>query len=380
MEAVKLTWKQAAAWRARRHHLDRRVPRSALLDVVAELGGVHAQVLSSAELSLWARIEDLEREAVADALWKDRSLVKTWAMRGTLHLLPSAEYRMWQAALGRARHYLAPSWARGFGITVEERDQLLEAVASALDGKLLTRAEVTAAIVNLTGSENLGEKVAGSWGSLLKPASYRGELCFGPSAGQNVRFTRPDHWLRLGPPVDPEEAALEVTRRFLAAYGPATREDYAHWWGLMSPAQAGKLISELGDEVEAVDVEGTSSWLLTADVGEVAAGGKSPSRAVALLPAFDQYVIEASTHAERLMVGGTRDRIYRPQAWLTPVLIVGGMMHGVWKSERKGRRLEVAVEPFTPLPPWARRAVDQEAERLAAFLGGTLDLTVASGG
>ncbi|HEU0116153.1 MAG TPA: crosslink repair DNA glycosylase YcaQ family protein, partial [Thermomicrobiales bacterium] len=90
-ETAQLTWDQALAWRLARHHLVARAAPNDLVRVVGELAGVHAQVKSSAELSLWARIDDLDRSAVERALWTDRALVKLWAMRGTLHLLPAAE-------------------------------------------------------------------------------------------------------------------------------------------------------------------------------------------------------------------------------------------------------------------------------------------------
>ena len=86
---ARLTWPEVLAWRIRRQRLDRRAPRDEALGVVREICGLHAQVMSSAELTLWARVEDLEPEAVREALWEHHSLAKTWAMRGTLHLLPS---------------------------------------------------------------------------------------------------------------------------------------------------------------------------------------------------------------------------------------------------------------------------------------------------
>ena len=86
---LKLTWPRAAAWRAARHHLDRRAPAGSLFAVASRLCGLHAQLISSAELTVWARVEDLDRQAVQRALWEHRTLVKTWAMRGTLHLLPA---------------------------------------------------------------------------------------------------------------------------------------------------------------------------------------------------------------------------------------------------------------------------------------------------
>lgn len=328
--------------------------------VASAIGGLHAQVMSSAELSVWARVEAVAPGAVAAALWDERTLVKTWAMRGTLHLLPTAEYRTFQAVLSQHRHYLTASWLRGFGLTEEEMRHILAAVPQALRGNLLTREELAAAV---------SPKVATSWGSLLKPSAFRGELCFGPNLGQKVRFTHPETWLELGPPVDPADAALEITRRYLAAYGPATRADYAHWWGRISPAQAGKLIAALGDEVTSVDVEGVAHWMPAADF-DVA-----PVKTVRLLPAFDPYVINASPHAERLLPAPElRGRIYRPQGWLSPVLLVGGLLLGVWRTERKGTRVVVGIEPFTTLPAWARKAAEAESERVAAFTGGTLDL------
>src|SRR5512142_1144819 len=96
---LKLTWARAAAWRARRHHLDKRAPAGSMLALASRLCGLHAQVMSSAELTVWARVEGLERGAVQRAIWEERSLVKTWAMRGTLHLLPSGEYPLWHGAL-----------------------------------------------------------------------------------------------------------------------------------------------------------------------------------------------------------------------------------------------------------------------------------------
>ena len=101
--AARLRWDQVMAWRAARHHLDERVPAKAMLEVAGRIAGLHAQVLSSAELTLAARVEDLEPDAVRRALWEERSLVKTWAMRGTLHLLPSAEFPLWQAARSTTR-------------------------------------------------------------------------------------------------------------------------------------------------------------------------------------------------------------------------------------------------------------------------------------
>jgi hypothetical protein len=196
--------------------------------------------------------------------------------------------------------------------------------------------------------------------------------CFAPNLGQQVRFTRPDSWLGGWREHDPDEALLEVIRRFLAASGPVTREDVTRWWGVPSAAQVQKRIERLGEEVTVVDVDGTSAYLLAADAPGLARA--APSRTVRLLPAFDQYVVTATRQADHLTPGPFKERIYRPQGWLSPVLLVGGRMDGIWRQEAKGRRLRVTIEPFTKLPTWARRGAEGEAERLAAWSGAELEL------
>src|SRR4029077_18056702 len=119
------------------------------------------------------------------------------------------------------------------GITIEELDRLTEAVGAALDGRVMTREELVREVGRLTGSAAFGDQLArSSWGTVLKPAAFTGRLCFGPSLGQRVRFTRPDTWLAAAASLaDPQAATAAITRRFLSAYGPATYHDLARWWG-----------------------------------------------------------------------------------------------------------------------------------------------------
>ena len=155
-----LSWEQALAWRMKRRHLIGRAAPSDLVRVVRGICGLHAQLMSSAELSLWARIDGLERDAVHDALWVQRALAKIWAMRGTLHLLPAAELGIWLSALGTYTHY---------GNTRAETDALAEAVGGALDGRLLTREKLALEVERITGSQTFAERVRFSWGPTSRP-------------------------------------------------------------------------------------------------------------------------------------------------------------------------------------------------------------------
>jgi hypothetical protein len=370
--ATQLTWPGVLAWRLRRQCLDRRASRNEALGVIAKICGLHAQLMSSAELTLWARVEDLEPGMVGEALWEHRSLAKTWAMRGTLHLLPAEELPIWVAAQGvlKPRHH-AKSWQKYYGLRYEEAEAMLAAIPEALDGRMLTREQLAQEVGRIMGSEEIGSKLRDGFGALLKPSAFRGDLLFAPSVGRNVRFARPDQWLSEWEPTETEVAAREVVRSYLAAYGPATREEFARWFGMISPAQSGRLIESLGEEVAPVEMEGSHAWMLAEHIPEVEKA--EPSGVVRLLPAFDHYVVAAPRDREVVLPEALKSRVYRPQGWLSPVLLIDGRMGGLWRHERNGDRLVVEIEPFTEQPEWVPRAAEEEAERLARFLGGELE-------
>jgi hypothetical protein len=321
--------------------------------------------MSSAELSLWARLDGLDRAALQEALWQRRTLVKLWAMRGTLHLLPAAELSVWLAALGTQTKY----WNTGH----PEIDALAAAVGRALTGRILTREELAHAVEQLTNAPALGALVRAQWGWPLKPVSFRGQICFAPSPGTTVRFTSPATWLPdpLEKP-DPEEALRAITRRFLYAYAPATAADLARWWGGYGPRHGAHLLAALGEEAVEVAIEGDRAWVLAQDV--VALTHTTPGNVAQLLPAFDPWVIGASRTSPAFVDPQDRARVYRPQGWISPVVLVNGRMVGVWRQTRQGQRVTVAIEPFAPVPAWASAQVETEAARLAAFLGGDLAL------
>ena len=317
----------------------------------------------------------LESDAVQRALWNDRSLVKTWAMRGTLHLLPAADYPLWETGLSTYRHYLKPAWSRAFGLTPEGVDELVAAVGDALDGRMLTREELAYEVSEATGSAELGEKLGQSWGALLKPVSFRGRLCYAPSRGQKVRFTRPDQWLARGSlssstwsPAEPDGAMREIARRFLAAHTRGLRplvRDCPRSRREADPVPRRR--GHRGRHRGHPSLDARRAGLGGTGVRPIGAGTRAPPAA------FDQYVIAATRHAANLLPGPFKERVYRAQGWLSPVILVEGRMDGVWRHERSGDRLVVEVEPFADLSPAARHGVEEEAERLAGFLGGSLE-------
>jgi hypothetical protein len=362
-----------------RQGLVQRAPAARWPDVVARVCGLHAQVQSSAELTLWARVDELAPGAVQQALWTDRTLVRTWAMRGTLHLLAADELAMWAGAQDVLRpRYETAAWRKAFGMTSAEAVAVLDAIRAALDGEPLTRDELGDAVAEQLGDPRLGDATRGSFGTMPKLAAFRGDVCFAPPKANRVRFTRPDRWLHPDwAPAPAAEAMAQVLRRHLAVCGPTTRESFARWFGMSSAAQAGKLIAGIGDEVAAVSVAGEAGWMLADDIA--AAGAAQPGGHVALLPAFDQYVVAAPREGSPVLDVAHRPRVYRPQGWLSPVLLVDGRIEGVWKHERTAGTLTVSIEPFGDPGAEVQAAAEREAQRLLAYFGDEeLDLSWAA--
>ena len=364
---VDISWEQALTWRMRRHYLIERASPDDLVAVVDRLRGLHAQMMSSVDLALYARIDGLERDAVADALWRQRTLVKMWAMRATLHVLPAADLGTWVAGLG--------IWKPGaWPLKDPEAIPLASYVDMALRGEILTRAELATAVTRLGATPKMVEGMLGSWGGYLKQASFFGYLCVAPNDGQQVRFTHPATWLHKTPmQLDNNQAFDVLTTRYLGTYGPATAQDLGRWWGI-NQGHAKRRLAAIGDVATEVMIKGEPFWMLTGDVAELAA--TQLVNVVRLLPAFDPWVVCASRRVPALMDPEYRQRIYRLQGWVSPVLLVNGHMAGVWKHEHKGRIVSVEIEPFAKLPRGTRTHIAAEAERLAAFLGGDLKLTI----
>jgi Winged helix DNA-binding domain len=364
---------QVLAFRLERQFLAERAPAKSLVSVARALCGVHAQLASSAELALWARLDGLGRDSVKRALEQERTLVKTWAMRGTLHLLAADDLALYVAVLRAPWDDPPPSWVRGHGITREQYDAIVENVPRALAGRPRTREWLADRLAELSGPE-VREHVLSGWGALLKPSARRGDLCFGPNRGRNVTFVRPDRWLRHRIAADPSEAGPEIGRRFLAAYGPASDDDFGRWIGLRGAAPK-RLLRAVEDELAVVHVDGRPGWMLTRDV--VALQSMGEPRGVRLLPAFDPHVV-GSRPRDHLVSAEHAARVFRPQGWISPVVLVGGRVAGIWSHERRGKSVRVQVEPFERFARKTSRAVADEVERLAAFLESAPELAIAA--
>jgi hypothetical protein len=363
-QAESLTWDQVRAWRLARQHLVERLPAERMLDVVRDVCGVHAQVPSSAELQVWARTDDARPEDVREALWTRRSLVRTWSMRGTLHLLTAEDLPLYVAALRTHDRWWKGAWLRMIGFGADELRAILDAIRASLGARPLTREQLADKVAERVGPR-ARERMLSGWAEMLKPAAFQGSLISGPPRGQSVTFVRPDRWLGSWTEPGSEDAWREIVRRYLRAYGPAAREEFARWWG-MQPAPAGRVLRASADALAEVDVDGHRAWALAEDVAGLRATAQRPP--VRLLAGFDVYVA-GTRPRESLVDKRFEDRVFRKAGWISPVVLTDGVVAGVWGHERTGGRLQVTVEPFRGLSAAHKRQIGEEADRLGSFLG-----------
>jgi Winged helix DNA-binding domain len=263
---AELDWDQVRGRRLVRNWLVEPASPRHIADVVRGVCGVQAQVASAAEWAVGVRVAQITQQDVRAALAEDRTVVKTCSIRGTLHLHPADELSLWMAAMRADEYWRSPEWLASERLTRAQSDDLLDAIGDALDGRCLTRRELAGEVAGRVGTW-AREKLSDAWGSLLRPAAYTGRLCFGPPRGTEVTFVRADQWIGGWKELDPEDARLQVVRRYLASYGPVTGPDVARWLALRPP-EGRALLKALGDELTEVSVAGKRAWILTAHLAD----------------------------------------------------------------------------------------------------------------
>src|ERR1043165_8634701 len=346
---------QIHAFRLRRHHLLDQSTKD-VVTISRDVCGVQAQIMSAAQLQLWARNHAITPAAVNDALWKTRTLVKTSLMRQTLHLVPTEDFPLYIAANRSTRVNSTFSIMARFKITRDEADALSDLIVEALKAGPLPRAAITAAV-----RPRVSKRVR-AWMdkvfSIVRLPVFEGRICYAPGEGNETPLIRTEQWLPLQEPVEEVQAQAELLRRYLRAYGPATLKDFAHW-SLISMAEV-KALRPLVD-ADVADHDGV--LMLREDVKTLQAASFSQS-SVHLLPYFDVYLL-AHRLKEHFLKPRFYKRVYRNQGWISPVVLINGEIAGVWSYKLSRKTLEVEIELFTRVDSRARKQIKDRAAELA---------------
>ncbi|MEA2673272.1 MAG: hypothetical protein QOI92_464, partial [Chloroflexota bacterium] len=302
-------------------------------------------------------------------------LVRSWAMRGTLHLFAAEDVPTIAAALGKKEHWRRPAWLRWFGVDEREMETLIDTVGEILDdGRPRTRAELADEIGSRLGPK-AGKLLLGSWGSALKVASDRHYLVQSAEDEAGVRFVRASRWIDAWREEDQAEALATLIERYLATYGPATAHEIRRWWGVANLSEVRPAIAGLADRLTEVDVDGVRAFIRADDLDAISSTPAS-NGSVVLVGGFDPFIVGAGLRDQFLPAAHIK-RVSRTAGWISPAVLVDGRAAGVWDAKRSGDRLAITIDAFGPLAATTRRAIGRAAERVAAVQGATA--TVAFG-
>ena len=366
-------WSQVHAFRLQRHFfIECAQPRN-LVDVVSATCGVQAQVMSAALVAARARIDGLSVSRIEHALWRERTLVKVWCMRGTLHLVPAHELPLYVAALRPYRLKQEQRWMARYGVDAAAIETMADAIFTALSDAPLTRREISQAILPRLREDapQIQELLEHGWGGLGKYVCLKGDLCLGPNQGQEATFVRRDQWLSGWKDVRGEVAEEWLLERYLQAYGPATVQDFAAWAGV-AVRDASRIWGRLQDTMCTVEIEGKRAAILQCDLLALQNAALA-AEDVRLLPHFDVYLL-GQRDKSHLVDDAYYKRVYRAAGWISPVVLINGRIAGVWSHRQRGKRLQVTVEPFCRLTRSQRAAIEECAMGIAEFLKSSLDL------
>ena len=383
MARPRITDEQRRTRLARRHAV---APAHRVSDPVAAARAVvalHSTEAASVHLAVAARVDGVTVSDIDRALYEERLLVKQLAMRRTLFAFPrdlipaalgSASDRVATALSSRVSRTIAENGLADDGVAwLDEACRAVEEVVS--EAGALSNAEIRERVPMVRGQVKVG---TGKWGQAVQISPWvcsllglRGRLTRGAAVGEwpnpRARWQPMDDWLG-GPvePLDTRQGYAELVRRWLERFGPGTLDDVVWWLG----ATKGIVRAALAD-VEAVDVDledGQVGWVLPGDEVDDAEVDPWP----ALLPVLDPTVMGWKGR-DFYLEGGDRPYLFDRNGNAGTTAWWNGRVVGCWVQEPDAT---VRVVARRALGTDAERALAAEAERLTAWLGGTLVTSV----
>lgn len=331
-------------------------------ELVKRLVGIQAQDVRAATLAVGVRSKGLVAADVERARVQERTIIRTWGQRGTLHLLATED-------LGWMLPLFGPVFIAGdrrrraeLGLDEETCTRGIRVIRGVLASRgPLTRAEIVEQLA-ISGMRIEGQARP----HLLSRAALEGVICLGPERGAEPTYVLLSDWVELGRALPEESAYAELARRYLGAYGPATPEDMAVWSGL----PIGKIRAawrEIGDELMEVEMGSSALWMLKRHAGWLEES-LAADRIVCLLPDFDIYLL-GYKNRELVVEREYAKRVNAGGGMVHPTVLVDGRAVGTWKSQRKKGWVEVMVEAFEEITDEVYAGVKDEVRDMGRFLG-----------
>ncbi|WP_029431469.1 winged helix DNA-binding domain-containing protein [Blastococcus sp. URHD0036] len=329
-------------------------------DAAAAVGGllcVQGQDYPGALTSVALRTRDRSLSGVRAAL-DGGTVVRSWPMRGTLHLLPAGDLH-WLLELCSPRVLAGAVRRRAqVGLTEADLERRRELACGALGGgRRLTRAALLEAL-------GAGVDVGGQRGyHVLWYLSQTGTLVMGPTDDGEQAFVLLDEWVPSPRRLSREESLGELARRYLAGHGPASEADLARWAGLgLRDVRAG--IGAVRDEFASLEVDGRE-LLMPPDLPDrLAACRAEVEDAVLLLPGFDEFVLGYADRTCAVPAEFAQQIVPGNNGMFRSTVVHRGQVVGVWRWKGSGARRVPAPEPFTEFPDDVAAAIPELAAAL----------------
>lgn len=328
--------------------------------VAASVCALQAQAFDAARHQVRVRGEGLTAGAVDRAFEVERSVVRTWLMRGTLHLCAAGDVGWLLDVFGPAIDQLTAARRRNLGLDDATCTRGVAVIRKELAGGPVARRRIREALVS---AGVLEEPVGQMLVHLICHAAALGVVCSGPRMGRDDSFVLIDDW--VAPDNGPRGAAAlaELALRYFGAYGPATEADFAAWSGLrrsvVRPAMAA-----IGTRL--VEFPGAIRGLWT--LGPIEAHHEVAGPTVRLLGHFDTFLLG---YRRREHLGGADAELWIHDGgggWIRPVVLVDGWIAGGWRLERKSGDAEIIVMPFDRIGRRADPAIGREVASIGRFL------------
>lgn len=346
-----------------------RMQRSGLLAPYASpeaaagaLFGVQAQILPAAGVALWNRTTGLTHDRFEELLFTQRTLVKLWGQRGTLHLYPSAEWPLVYSAVAASRTW----W--GASAEKEERYDVYSALVEQVAEILRERG--TMGRSDLRGLDvGLGDDHLSPWGGIFADLVRRGYACHCGRLENEGLFAAREFWLpelRWDPPTA-EAANREVLRRYLHVFGPSTIKDFIYWRGAKS-ANAHRWWETMKDDLVEIDVDGAAHYVLRDDVDDLLAAPADAPWPLHMLYRFDPLLL-AHKDKQWIVPATHYNRVWRPAGHIEGIVLVQGQAAATWRYDRKGSGLIITVQPFRKLTKTVQKQIGRTATQIAGFFG-----------
>jgi hypothetical protein len=324
--------------------------------VVTWMGAVQAQDYLGALWALGHRMKTAREDAIEQAI-ADRTVVRTWPMRGTLHFVAPADIR-WMLALLTPR-VIAGQRGRHRQLELDQAvfDRSRDLLTRALEGgRQLTRdalyETLEAARVSTAGQRGI---------HILARLAQDGLLCFAARQGKQQTFALLEEWVPAARMLEREEALAELAGRYFTSHGPATVHDFT-WWSGLTLADAKVGIELDGPRLEREVIDGRDYWR-AAEEPDVS----QASPTAWLLPPFDEYTIAYKDRSA--VLDPAQGGVISGNGIFYPVIVLDGRVAGTWKRVFKKGSVVITLSPFAPLKKKERQAVAVAAERYGVFLG-----------